>query len=94
VAVVLEGAARGGVPAGERTPQITVLHAVADGDGTIAELAGRDDVVVTADRALRGRVAAAGARVASPGWLLGLLERVGTGPAGPPEPDTGASGRS
>jgi len=34
---------------------------------------GRDVVVVTADRALRDRVAAAGATSKGPGWLLDQL---------------------
>ena len=38
----------------------------------VRELAGRR-VVVTADRELRARCAAAGAEILGPGWLLGLL---------------------
>ena len=54
-----------------------VVHAPGHGDDTIVavvrDLPGRR-VVVTADRELRDRCAAAGAEVRSPGWLLGLLK--------------------
>jgi predicted RNA-binding protein with PIN domain len=78
VVLVLEGQARAGVPAGDRDGILTV-HAPADGDGTIAEMAaaagaeGREVVVVTADRALADRVAAAGAQILRPGRLLDQL---------------------
>ena len=60
-------------------PLLDVVHAVADGDPAIVALvderAGGDDRVrvVTADRALRERVRAAGAEVTGPGTLLGAL---------------------
>jgi len=57
-------------------PHLQVHHADADGDPAIAALAARlapDVVVVTADRGLRARVRAAGARVAGPSTLLGAL---------------------
>jgi 8-oxo-dGTP diphosphatase len=56
--------------------RVRVTAAAGSGDDTIAELAGElagRRLVVTADRELRRRCAAAGASVAGPGWLLGLL---------------------
>ena len=79
VVVVLEGAARRGVGEG-RADGVTVVHARGSGDDRlVAEAAGADGVdgpvtLVTADRALRQRVAASGARSVGPGWLL---ERLG-----------------
>lgn len=88
VVVVLEGAARRGVGEG-RADGVTVVHARGSGDDRLvaeaagadgaAEAAGADGVdgpvtLVTADRALRQRVAASGARSVGPGWLL---ERLG-----------------
>jgi hypothetical protein len=77
VVVVLEGAARGGAPAGPRNaPGLTVVHAETDGDSAIvAEVStllaeGTEATVVTADRGLRARVLAAGAAVLPPSWLL------------------------
>jgi 8-oxo-dGTP diphosphatase len=56
--------------------RVRVVAAPGSGDDTIAELA-RDlpgrRLVVTADRELRDRCAAAGASVTGPGWLLGQL---------------------
>jgi 8-oxo-dGTP diphosphatase len=76
VMLVVEGAAR---PAADRhggSGQVQVVAARGSGDDTIAKLAeqvtGRR-IVVTADRELRHRCEAAGASVAGPGWLLGLL---------------------
>jgi uncharacterized protein YaiI (UPF0178 family) len=55
-----------------------VVEARGSGDDAIValvrELSGRR-VVVTADRELRDRCAAAGATVLGPAWLLGLLSR-------------------
>jgi 8-oxo-dGTP diphosphatase len=74
VLLVVEGAAR---PAADAAPgPVHILAAPASGDDTIAALAAHTPgrrVVVTADRELRGRCVAAGAAVAGPGWLLGLL---------------------
>ena len=74
VVLVVEGAAR---PAADATAgPVRVLAAPAAGDDTIAVLAAHTPgrrVVVTADRELRRRCVAAGASVAGPGWLLGLL---------------------
>jgi hypothetical protein len=80
VVVVLEGAARAGVPAGP-DGAVVVVHATGSGDDTIvAEAAarvaeGREVAVVTADRGLQARVEAAGASVVRPSWLL---ERLGS----------------
>lgn len=79
VVVVLEGAARGGAPAGRSEPGLTVVHADTDGDSAIvAEVStllagGTDTTVVTADRGLRARVLAAGAAVLPPSWLLARI---------------------
>jgi hypothetical protein len=78
VHLVLEGAASD-VEDLPTHPLLDVVHAPADGDATIVslvgELAGPDDrvLVVTADRALRDRVRAAGAEVAGPGTLQAAL---------------------
>jgi hypothetical protein len=75
VVLVLEGGARRGQPAGEDGGVHTV-HARGSGDDTIVEEVGRqrtaggDVVVVTADRELRARVAAAGGSSVGPSWLL------------------------
>ncbi|MGF7234317.1 MAG: hypothetical protein ACQSGP_05060 [Frankia sp.] len=83
VVLVLEGAARAGVPAGPGP--VTVVHAPGNGDDTIVEVArsaaglttggdrpvldDRTVLVVTADRGLRARVAEVGATSVGPGWL-------------------------
>jgi 8-oxo-dGTP diphosphatase len=75
VVLVVEGAARPAAAEGGAGP-VQVVAASASGDDTIAALAGEISgrrVVVTADRELRQRCIAAGASVAGPGWLLGLL---------------------
>ncbi len=75
VVLVLEGAARPGVPAGQ-DGRVRCIHAPGSGDERIVEAAheragpGRDVTVVTADRELRSRVEAIGARTAGPSWLL------------------------
>jgi hypothetical protein len=75
VVLVLEGDARRGQPMGEDGALHTV-HAPGSGDDTIVAQArtrsaeGGDVVVVTADRALRERVAAAGGSAVGPTWLL------------------------
>ena len=78
--MVLEGAANAAGPriaaAADPKDRVRVVHATGHGDDTIVEvvrgLPGRR-VVVTADRELRDRCAAADAEVQSPRWLLGLL---------------------
>ena len=86
--MVLEGAAKAAAariaphvpPDGSvRAPgpgEVTVVQAPGSGDDAIVAvvraLTGHR-VVVTADRELRDRCAAAGATILRPGWLLGLL---------------------
>ncbi len=75
VVLVVEGAARPAAAEGGAGP-VQVVAAQGSGDDSIAALAGEirgRRVVVTADRELRQRCVAAGASVAGPGWLLGLL---------------------
>ena len=78
VHLVLEGAARD-VEDLPTHPLLDVVHAAADGDSEIVALVGSlvggaDRVlVVTADRALRERVAAEGGEVAGPGTLIDAL---------------------
>lgn len=75
VVLVLEGAAKGGVPKG-RDGHLTTVHAGGHGDDAIVAAArtsveeGGRVAVVTADRALRARVQHLGAVTLSPGWLL------------------------
>ncbi|MFF8957478.1 NTP pyrophosphohydrolase [Streptomyces sp. NPDC014894] len=80
VVLVVEGAARGLAP----VPGVRVEEAAGSGDDLIAELAagaaGRPCLVVTADRELRRRVVAAGARTAGPRTVYG---------PGAPEPPQG-----
>nr|BFE85155.1 hypothetical protein GCM10020093_077560 [Planobispora longispora] len=59
-------------------PGVTVLDAPGSGDDAIVRAvqdarAWEDVLVVTADRALRERVAEHGAQVTGPTWLLGQL---------------------
>jgi predicted RNA-binding protein with PIN domain len=80
VVLVLEGDARLGNPAGQDR-RLHIVHARGSGDDAIVEAViahieigdGRSITVVTADRALRDRVHAAGARSMSPSWLLDQL---------------------
>jgi rRNA-processing protein FCF1 len=76
VVVVLEGAARRGVEEGI-ADGVRVLHAPGSGDDMLiavaADAAGQV-TLVSADRTLRQRAEALGARVASPGWLIDLLD--------------------
>jgi rRNA-processing protein FCF1 len=74
IVLVVEGAAKPAAQA-DGSP-VQVVAATGSGDDTIAALAGQTAgrrIVVTADRELRQRCLAAGASVAGPGWLLGLL---------------------
>jgi hypothetical protein len=76
VVVVLEGAARGGVEEGI-ADGVRVLHAPGSGDDmliAVATDAAGQVTLVSADRALRQRAEALGARVARPGWLIDLLD--------------------
>ena len=78
VVLVLEGAAKGGVPAG-RDGHVHTVHAKGSGDDTIVEqvAAARERgprvAVVTADRALQARVQGLGAVALGPSWLLDQL---------------------
>jgi hypothetical protein len=77
--VVLEGQARRGVEPGV-ADGVKMVHAPGSGDDTlVAVLVDAADAVtlVSADRALRQRALALGARVASPGWLIDLLSLPG-----------------
>lgn len=74
VHLVLEGDGR--VPDAPTHPLLTVVSADADGDAAIVGLVGRlgpGAVVVTADRGLRERVTALGARPVGPSVLLDVL---------------------
>jgi predicted RNA-binding protein with PIN domain len=78
IVLVLEGQAKAGVPKGT-DGHLRTAHAARDGDSAIVEQAravrerGEDVVVITADRGLRQRVEALGARTMSPSWLFDLL---------------------
>ena len=78
VVLVLEGAARDGLPPSD-DHRVQVVHAEGHGDDAIVAQArdqvgrGREVVVVTADRELRERVAALGAACQGPRWLLDRL---------------------
>ena len=80
VVLVLEGGGRRGQVAGPEG-RLRTVHAAQSGDDAIVEEVrsevavgdGRRVTVVTADRALRDRVEAAGASVMGPQWLLDQL---------------------
>ena len=78
VVLVLEGAARSGVPV-TSGDGVQVAHAPADGDDAVVAQTqalreqGRQVTVVTADRVLRDRVVALGAECRGPRWLLDQL---------------------
>ena len=58
-------------------PEVTVVHAQGSGDDTLIAVTTdttRQVTLVSADRALRQRAEALGADVASPGWLIDLLD--------------------
>lgn len=72
VVVVLEGAARAGVEEGDHDG-VVVVHAAGSGDDALVALAEAADsavLLVSADRELGERVAALGAEVVGPRWLL------------------------
>src|ERR1700676_4088371 len=72
VVVVLEGAAGGGAEE-DVAEGVRALHAPGSGDDmliAVATDAAGQVTLVSADRALRQRAEALGARVASPGWLI------------------------
>ena len=78
VVLVVEGAAKPGVAAGE-AGGLRVVHAAASGDDAVVEEVGRattvdgSTTVVTSDRELRRRVTLLGAEVVGPHWLLSRL---------------------
>jgi predicted RNA-binding protein with PIN domain len=78
VVLVLEGAARRGVPAGQEG-RVSTVHAEGSGDDAIVDEVtrqvgdGRGVIVVTADRGLRDRIEAGGATTNGPRWLLDQL---------------------
>lgn len=75
VIVVLEGAARRGVPEGSDGP-VLVVHARGSGDDAIASMAAEQTeplIVVTADRGLRARVERDGVTLVGPSWLRDRL---------------------
>ncbi len=78
VVLVLEGAAKAGVPAG-RDAHLVTVHAPRDGDSAItaeaSKAVARGDTVtvITADRLLQAAVQAVGAATMSPSWLLDQL---------------------
>ena len=80
IVLVLEGNARRGRRAGQEG-HVRTVHAARSGDDAIVDEVhsqvavedGRGVTVVTADRALRDRVKAAGAGSRSPRWLLDQL---------------------
>ena len=75
VVLIVEGAARPAAADSDAGP-VRVEAAPGSGDDAIAARAARTAgrrIVVTADRELRQRCLAAGAAVAGPSWLLGLL---------------------
>jgi rRNA-processing protein FCF1 len=80
----VEGAARAiASPAG--ASRLRVVAAPGSGDDTIARLAAETPglrLVVTADRELRRRSEAAGARVIGPHWLLAQLRGPGASSPG------------
>lgn len=72
VVLVVEGAARQGLPSGTEAG-LRVVHARGAGDDAIVELLGSlpaETTVVTSDRGLRTRVEARGVAVVGAGWLL------------------------
>jgi predicted RNA-binding protein with PIN domain len=80
IVLILEGKARQGIPAGQ-DGRLRTVHAPGSGDDAIVEAVmaeveigdGRDVTVATADRVLRDRVKAAGAKSVSPSSLLDQL---------------------
>ncbi|WP_297538885.1 NUDIX domain-containing protein [Amycolatopsis sp.] len=86
IVLVVEGQARGT----DSVDGVEVVAAEADGDSAIVEVVkaagvrqpGDHIVVVTADRELRGRVAAEGAATLGPGALLAMLDAGAVGDSG------------
>jgi hypothetical protein len=88
VVVVLEGAGRAGAAPGT-VGTVRVVHAEASGDDAVVDLVeretasgdGRSVTVATADRGLRERVRALGARTMGPRTLWDRLDRSAGGPS-------------
>jgi 8-oxo-dGTP diphosphatase len=77
ILLVVEGKSRAVAGLVTADPRVEVVLAPAEGDDEIARLAGGVPgrrIVITADQALRGRSTRAGAEVAGPRWLTGLLK--------------------
>ena len=75
VTIVLEGEARSGADESD-VDGVAVVHALGEGDDTIAAIAAahrHEAVVVTADRGLAERVRATDGDVVGPSWLLDRL---------------------
>jgi hypothetical protein len=79
VVVVLEGKGRAGASSGT-AGGVTVVHAEGSGDDALVDMVGdasaasaEEVVLVTADRELRRRAQALGAKVVGPKWLLERL---------------------
>jgi hypothetical protein len=70
--LVLEGAARAGRPPG-RSGRLVIVHAAGSGDDEIVRCSAAADLVITADRELRRRVAPIASQ--GPAWLLRRIER-------------------
>ncbi len=85
VVVVLEGAARPGVPEGT-AGEVVVRHAPGSGDDLLAALCAPGVRLVTADRGLAARARAAGASVVGPRTLLDRLTAVPRGVPGSGSP--------
>ncbi len=93
VVLVLEGAARRGVPAG-RHSALEVVHAPGSGDDEVVRQVGLAAggspgrvEVVTADRALRARVQALGASVLGPAALWRMMPPAPSPPPAPAAPE-------
>jgi rRNA-processing protein FCF1 len=74
--MVLEGAAKAAAARMPDAPNVRVVQAPGSGDDAIVAVVrelGGHCCVITADRGLRARCAAAGATILGPGWLLGQL---------------------
>jgi predicted RNA-binding protein with PIN domain len=80
IVLVLEGQARQGRPVGVDC-MVRTVHAEGSGDDAIVDQVrsrseqGNEVVVVTADRALRERIAAVGGSSVGPSWLLARTSR-------------------
>jgi hypothetical protein len=88
VVLVLEGAARAGVPATPlpspgAEPAVQVAHATGSGDDLLRTLAAPGWTAVTADRALAADLRRLGCEVRGPSWLWAQLPAEGPGRSQP-----------